>query len=240
MTKVRKENSNALEYVCPECGETFEEGSEECSSCGIEFDWSEELEYLCPECGTVVDPDQDQCPGCAAKFSKEENGDVLIEYEPDKDPLTDEEMLEAAISEVTVHPVEKVTFGRTSFLQAAETPEIVPMKKAVASRREVDLADPSRTSATGAAIGEDLHEGPKLYPGGFTAIGILFIAIAIAALVFTIVMARYDTWIQGATEESMGDDQRMLFYAGLVVFAGCILAAVADLLRTPKGARSTD
>ncbi len=31
-----------------------------------------------------------------------------------------------------------------------------------------------------------------------------------------------------------------LFYAGLVVFAGCILVAVADLLRTPKGARSAD
>ena len=238
MTQVRKENSDALEYVCPECGETFEEGSEECSSCGIEFDWSEELEYLCPECGTVVDPDQDRCPGCAAKFSKEENGDVIIEYEPDKAPPTVEEMLEAAISEVTVHPVEKVSFGTTTYLHPAETPEKVPMKKAVASRREEDQAVSSRTAS--AAVDEDLNEGPKLYPGGFTAIGILFIVIAIAALVFTVVMARYDTWVQGAAEESMGDNQKMLFYAGLVVFAGCILAAVADLLRTPKGTRGTD
>ncbi len=238
MTQVRKENSDALEYVCPECGETFEEGSEECSSCGIEFDWSEELEYLCPECGTVVDPDQDRCPGCAAKFSKEENGDVIIEYEPDKAPPTVEEMLEAAINEVTVHPVEKVSFGTTTYLHPAETSEKVPMKKAVASSREEDQAGSSRTAS--AAVDEDLKEGPKLYPGGFTAIGILFIVIAIAALVFTVVMARYDTWVQGAAEESMGDNQKMLFYAGLVVFAGCILAAVADLLRTPKGARGTD
>ncbi len=68
----------------------------------------------------------------------------------------------------------------------------------------------------------------------------MIIVIAIVALVFTIVMARYDTWVQGAAEESMGDNQKMLFYAGLVVFAGCILVAVADLLRTPKGARGTD
>jgi predicted RNA-binding Zn-ribbon protein involved in translation (DUF1610 family) len=239
MTKVRKENSNALEYVCPECGETFEEGSADCSSCGMEFDWSEELEYLCPECGTVVDPDQDRCPGCAAKFSKEENGDVLIEYEPDKDPLTVDEMLEAAINEVTIHPVEKVSYGRTTFLNPPDAPVKLPMKKAVASSREVDRAGPSRTTAASAAVDEDLHEGPKLYPGGFTAIGMLFIAIAIVALVFTIVIARYDTWIQGAAEESMGDNQMMLFYAGLVVFAGCILAAVVDLLRTPKSVRST-
>ena len=68
MPHVRKENSNSLEYVCPECGETFDEGAESCRSCGIEFDWSEEMEYLCPECGTVVDPDQARCPGCSARF----------------------------------------------------------------------------------------------------------------------------------------------------------------------------
>ncbi len=238
MTQVRKENRDALEYVCPDCGETFEEGSEECSSCGMEFDWSEELEYLCPECGTVVDPDEDRCPGCAAKFSKEENGDVLIEYEPDTDPPTDEEMLEAAISEVTVHPVEKASFGRTTYLHPSGVPKKGPMKKEVASNHVVDRTDPSPTAD--AAKDEDLYKGPKLYPGGFTVVGILFIVIAIMALLFTIVMARYDTWVQGAAEESMGDNQRMLFYSGLAVFAGCIMVAVVDLLRTPKGAHGTD
>jgi len=238
MTQVRKENRDALEYVCPDCGETFEEGSEDCSSCGMEFDWSEELEYLCPECGTVVDPDEDRCPGCAAKFSKEENGDVLIEYEPDTDPPTVEEMLEAAITEVTVHPVEKATFGRTSYLHPHETSKKRPIKSEVANHRVEDKDEPSPTAD--AVEDEDLYEGPKLYPGGFTAMGMLFIAIAIMALLFTIVMARYDTWVQGAAEESMGDNQRMMFYAGLVVFAGCIMAAVVDLLRTPKGARGTD
>jgi predicted RNA-binding Zn-ribbon protein involved in translation (DUF1610 family) len=240
MTQVRKENSDSLEYVCPECGETFEEGSKECSSCGVEFDWSEELEYLCPECGTVVDPDQDRCPGCAAKFSKEENGDVTIEYEPDADPPTVEEMLEAAISEVTVHPVEKVSFGKTTYLHPAEVPEEGPVKMKDASSRKEGQAGSPRTASDAVDEGLALNEGPKRYPGGFTAIGILFVAIAILALVFTIVMARYDTWVQGAAEESMGENQKMLFYAGLVVFAGCIMVAVADLLRTPKGARGTD
>lgn len=69
--------------------------------------------------------------------------------------------------------------------------------------------------------------------------GLVFVTMALMALLFTIVMARYDTWIQGAAEESMGDNQRMLFYAGLVAFTLFIVVAVADLLRTPKG-RGTD
>jgi RNA polymerase subunit RPABC4/transcription elongation factor Spt4 len=130
MTKVRKENSDALEYVCPECG-------------------------------TVVDPDQERCPGCSAKFSKEENGDVLIEYEPDKDPPTVDEMLEAAINEVTVHPVEKVSYGRTAYLNAPETPKKVPKVKAVTSISEEVQTGPSHTALT-AAIDEDLQVGPSI------------------------------------------------------------------------------
>ena len=104
MPNVRKENSKSLEYVCPECGETFDEGAAECAGCGIEFDWSEEMEYLCPQCGTVVDPDQARCPGCAAEFSMDGNGEYTIEYEPEAPPASEEDMLDAAIDEALVRP----------------------------------------------------------------------------------------------------------------------------------------
>ena len=236
MAKVRRENSDVLEYVCPECGETFDEGAERCSSCGLEFDWSEELEYLCPECGTLVDPDSAQCPGCSAKFSKEENGDVLIEYEPDDTPPTVEEMLDAAIDEVMVHPVETVTYGRTVF----EPPEMEEStKEGPGPSTETARATKAR-DGTEATADEGVYEGPKLYPGGFTRVGLVFVTLAIMALVFTVVMARYDTWIQGEAVESMGDNQRMMFFAGLGIFAICILIAVADLLRAPKRAKDID
>ena len=237
MRQVRKENVGSLEYVCPECGETFEEGAERCSNCGLEFDWSEELEYLCPECGTVVDPDQDRCPGCGARFSKESNGDVLIEYEPEEVPPTVDELLEAAIHESIVHPVTAVP---------EDKPKGAPVTR---KSRTVSL----RTEKAGPAVSEPAKEAsavpleaqespalPHLYPGGFTALGLTFVIIAILALIFTLVMARYDTWVQGAAEESMGDNQRMMFFAGLVAFAICILVAIVDLLRSPKGVLSGD
>lgn len=234
MTEVRKENSEALEYVCPECGETFEEGADECSGCGIEFDWSDEMEYLCPECGTVVDPDISRCPGCAARFSKEGNGDVLIEYEPDRDPPTVDEMLAAAIDESIIRPESEVEpevepEAEGSVIVQRQTPE----RKALA---EVPLAASTvKTPKAAVAATDEVVDQPRLYPGGFTIVGLVFVTMAMVALLFTITVARYDTWVQGATEENMGDNQLMYFYAGLVAFTVFIVIAVMDLLRTPKG-----
>ncbi len=241
MPNVRKENSNSLEYVCPECGETFDEGAEECASCGIEFDWSEEMEYLCPECGTVVDPDQARCPGCAAKFSMEDGGQITIEYEPEAPPASEEDMLDAAIDEALVRPngtivrseeMEEDVAGRGLGITAGPEPEPEPEPEEAA---QAGSAPPEEVPAGADAVGPY----PRLYPGGFTLMGLVFAILALLALAFSIVMARYDTWIQGAAEESMGDDQLMFFYAGLVAFTLCTIIAVADLLRTPK-ARSSD
>jgi DNA-directed RNA polymerase subunit RPC12/RpoP len=227
MSEVRKENGDALEYVCPECGATFAEGVEECASCGLEFDWSEELEYLCPECGTMVDPDQARCPGCGAKFSMEANGDVLIEYEPEVEQPSVEELLEAAIDEVRVRPEgEPEPTG-----EQAPVDEVKAPVRAVEARAksEVPAARPKPTVEVDVVP----VEAPKLYPGGFTALGVVFITLAVLSLVFTVLMARYDTWIQGAAEESMGDNQRMGFLAGLIGFSVFMVVAVYDLLRSP-------
>ncbi len=232
MAHVRKESSNSLEYVCPECGDTFEEGSEHCISCGLEFDWSEEMEYLCPECGTVVDPDQARCPGCGAKFSMHAEGELLIEFEPDAPRRSVIDMLEEAIDEVIIRP--NGTIVEVEALKpptgegpSGEGPPSVgagPDDAATGHVEKVEAVDP-----------EDLPGMARLYPGGFTLAGLVFVVLAVMALLFTVVMARYDTWIQGASEESMGDNQRMMFYGGLAAFALFIVIAVADLLRTPRG-----
>ena len=231
MAQVRKENSNSLEYVCPECGETFDEGAEDCASCGMEFDWSEEMEYLCPECGTVVDPDQARCPGCGAMFSMHSDGEITIEYELEGPPASDQDLLEAAIDESIIKP-------NGTIVMSEETEEVVnlgtvePMAKVIA---------PEQTEPQPAAQSEEVPAAdaveayPRIYPGGFTLVGLVFAILALLALAFTIVVGRYDTWVQGAAEESMGDNQMMLFYAGLSAFAISILIAVVDLLRTPKG-----
>jgi len=243
MPNVRKENSKSLEYVCPECGETFDEGAAECAGCGIEFDWSEEMEYLCPQCGTVVDPDQARCPGCAAEFSMDGNGEYTIEYEPEAPPASEEDMLDAAIDEALVRP--NGTIVRPEEMEEDVADRGLGVTAGPGPGPEPE-PEPEETEQAGSVPPEEVPAGaeavgpyPRLYPGGFTLMGMVFVILALLALAFSIVMARYDTWVQGAVEESMGDDQLMFFYAGLVAFTVSTIIAVADLLRTPK-ARSTD
>jgi DNA-directed RNA polymerase subunit RPC12/RpoP len=238
LPEVRKENSDTLDYVCPECGDTFEEGAEECASCGLEFDWTEEMEYLCPECGTVVDPDQARCPGCSAKFSMHDDGEITIEYEPDKPPATDEALLEAAIDEVIVRPNGVAVLSEEDDddvkelgLSDAAPPPTVP-ENVPEPAPEVEAPTEAKTNGRAKASAEATY--PRLYPGGFTLVGMVFIVLALLALVFTIVVARYDTWIQGASEESMGDNQLTMFYAGLAAFTVFVMIAIIDLLKTPR------
>jgi predicted RNA-binding Zn-ribbon protein involved in translation (DUF1610 family) len=232
MAQVRKENSNSLEYVCPECGETFDEGAEDCASCGMEFDWSEEMEYLCPECGTVVDPDQAQCPGCSAMFSMDGDGEITIEYEPEGPRASDQDLLEAAIDESIIRPNGTMILTEEAEKEVVNLGTVAPMAKVIAPEQ----TEPQPVAHSEGVPAADADEAyPRLYPGGFTLVGLVFAILAILALAFTIVVARYDTWVQGAAEESMGDNQMMLFYASLSAFAISILIAVVDLLRTPKG-----
>jgi RNA polymerase subunit RPABC4/transcription elongation factor Spt4 len=227
-----------LEYVCPECGGTFSEGDSECPTCHVEFDWSEELEYLCPECGTIVDPDQDICPGCEAKFSKDANGEMVIEYEPDPEPPTVDQLLDTAINEVMVRPngtpdVPEVEEEE----EEKEGPEAISFEDLEATEEGGEESEDGPALAT-SEIQDSPDEGTdqisELYPGGFTKLGILFLFLALISLVFTVFMARYDTWIQGAAEESMGTNQKYGFLAGLGGFTVFILMAVYDLMRAPK------
>jgi predicted RNA-binding Zn-ribbon protein involved in translation (DUF1610 family) len=233
MAQVRKENTESLEYVCPECGNTFDEGADMCDSCGIEFDWTEEMEYLCPECGTVVDPDQSRCPGCAAKFSMHSDGELTIEFEPDAPPATVEDLLDAAIDESIVRP-------NGTIVRSEDMEEEVPTLGDGPARPPDDGEEPEDEALDPVEAAPDephVDTSPpyvRLYPGGFTLVGFVFAILALLALAFTIVVARYDTWVQGAAEESMGDNQLMIFYMGLAAFAVFIFIAVADLLRTPR------
>jgi predicted RNA-binding Zn-ribbon protein involved in translation (DUF1610 family) len=236
MPHFRKEASDSLEYVCPECGSTFVEAAEHCTSCGLEFDWTEEMEYLCPECGTVVDPDQARCPGCGATFSMHGDGEITIEYEPEKPRATDQDLLEAAIDESIVRPNGTVVL--TDLMEDSDQDPGIPGTEA----REEPEGPPDVSQPGSIAESKDVpaieratRAYPRLYPGGFTLVGFVFAVMALMALAFTIVVARYDTWVRGAVEESMGDKQLMLFYLGLSVFAIFIIIAVADLLRTPRG-----
>ena len=240
MVDLLKDDDEPLEYECPECGASFKEGTPECSGCGLRFEWSEEPVYECPECGVEVEPHNTDCPACGSEFTIDENGDVLIEHVEAPGPVSVDELLDLAIDEVRVKvernweemgtPSEEPDDPEGPDTGDAGSPGAVNELEVTESvlSEDADAADarPSKTV--------DVMAYPKLCPGGFTLMGIVFVSTAIAALVFSIVMARYDTWIQGAAEESMGADQRMGFIVGLLGFTAFTILAVYDLLRMPR------
>jgi hypothetical protein len=148
-------------------------------------------------------------------------------------------LLEAAIDEAIVRPNGVTLLSEDAEddvpelgLAGASTPSTAPPEP---PKPALELEDLAKVSSLAGAEAPAEATYPRLYPGGFTLVGMVFVVLALMALVFTIVVARYDTWIQGAAEESMGDNQMTMFYAGLVAFTVFLIIAVIDLLRTPKG-----
>lgn len=63
------ENSEDLDFRCPECGASVDGVAETCPECNAEF---KEGEYECPVCGTGVTADAKLCMACNEKFEDEE------------------------------------------------------------------------------------------------------------------------------------------------------------------------
>ena len=78
---------------------------------------------------------------------------------------------------------------------------------------------------------------PRLYAGLFSVVGLAFIVLTVAALVATILALRWDTWINGAAEESIGDRQALFVYLGVAGTVVCAIVSFVDVLRNRKGKR---
>lgn len=62
------ENSEDMEFKCPECGVSVNGTAQECLSCGAEF---KEGEYQCPVCSSTVTADTKVCFVCGEVFEDE-------------------------------------------------------------------------------------------------------------------------------------------------------------------------
>jgi len=67
----------------------------------------------------------------------------------------------------------------------------------------------------------------------FSRAGLACVLLTAVAFVGTVVLMRWDTWVRGAAEDVIGDDQRMLIYAGAVATTVLALMAILDILRGP-------
>ena len=65
----------------------------------------------------------------------------------------------------------------------------------------------------------------------FTRLGLVLMLLTCLAFIGTILLMRWDTWVQGASVDSIGDDQRMLIYAGSVATTALAILAILDILK---------
>jgi len=65
----------------------------------------------------------------------------------------------------------------------------------------------------------------------FTRLGLVLMMLTGLAFLATILLMRWDTWVQGAAEDSIGDDQRVLIYAGAVATAAFAILAILEIFR---------
>lgn len=222
------------EYKCPECGAMFTEGATHCPECALVLDWTEEAEYECPDCSALVGPDMDLCPECGVQF-------IIEDEEPEEErPKTEDELLEEAVAETLVvpepapekEPPEEEEEAPPEEMAASEeeAEEEAPPEEMAAPEEEGEEGPAAEAPAVAEALPPEAY--PKLYPGGFSKLGVASISIAALSLVFTLVMIKYDTWIRGVATETVGQTQMFLIMLGLAAFAMSMLVSIYDLLRS--------
>ena len=78
-------------------------------------------------------------------------------------------------------------------------------------------------------------KGLKRYVG-LSIIGLVFALLTVVAIIGTVVLLNYDTWIDGADENNIGDTQIMYIYGAVAGIVVCALIVVFDFVRNRKAA----
>jgi hypothetical protein len=170
-------------------------------------------EYKCPECGETITEGMKFCPGCEMELQWEDETEEMVdELLEDIEQPTAESESEAPAYDPSP-PVEE-----PSPAEAEEAPEPVV---------EEPYEEPEP---------EPIAAAPVEKGGPLSKLGIAFIVLTIVAIVATLLAAKYDTWIQGASEESVGDRQQLFIYLGIVGIIVCAVIATFDMIRYRKKA----
>jgi len=180
----------------------------------------DETEFECPECGALFTEGTVKCPGCGMDFEWDEEEEVDAEASVDE-LLGDieQDVADAGVGEV---PVGEAIEGEE---EAPEPePELEPEPEPEPELEPEPEPEPEPMPAVAAKA-----------KGGLPMLGLIFMGLAVVALVGTLVIANYDVWIQGAAEESMGDRQQMFVYLGIV---GVIVCGAIGMLFTMRGKKA--
>lgn len=177
-----------------------------------------EMEYMCPECGAPLPPGARFCTTCDAEFEWEEDADPI-------DKLLGEiaDPGEAGWGEDEESPEEEAVAGE-GLLEEIPPEEIppgqVPPEEIPTEETPPEEAPPATPR--------------RLYGGVLSVLGLALAALTVAALVATVLALRWDTWVGGAAEESIGDYQVRYVYLGATGTVACAVLTVVDVLRNRR------
>ncbi len=194
----------------------------------------QEEQFECPECGKLFGAGTTTCPGCGMAFEwdeeqTEEALDELIEQVKETDhvetgseydPSPGPEVVEAPASDEVTEP---------SYDPTPE-PEVVA---SAASYEEMEAPAEVPSEVPTEQVPMALEE-PVAKKKALSMLGIAFAVLAVVSVIGLMVVLNYDTWINGAEENSIGDTQMMYVYLAVVAVIVCILVVVFDFMRNRK------
>ena len=210
-----------LEYECPECGASLPAGTKFCTACKAEIDWgggeNDAVDEILEDITKSMEPEEEA----------DEEGPEVPQEATEEESMAPEE----AVEEEPEAPEEAIEEESKAPEEAVEEEPVLP---------EEEVPEELEETPPGEML-EDVppvaHKRPKLYGGLFSVVGLAFIVLTVAALIATILALRWDTWINGAAEESIGDRQALFVYLGVAGTAVCAIVSVVDVLRNRKGQR---
>lgn len=217
------------DYQCPDCGAFFKEGARECPGCGTGLDWDEpddqpetDIDKIIKEVTEGLESSEEAAPAGPGDVEDAPSEDAADGKEPDGvatdgpeegTPEDDEEEPEQSEEELEEEPEEP--------LDESEEPEEEPEEPGEPTEPAVPVV-----------------KGTKLYAGKFSILGLVFLSFAILAIMSLVILYNWDTWINGADVESIGDNQKMMINLAIVGTVVCLIISAFDVLRSGRAARS--
>ena len=181
--------------------------------------------FECPECGSLFNAGTKNCPGCGMEFE------------------WDEEETEEALDEL-IEQVEEEAEARDPDADLPKTPMLEPEVEPPYAAPEPEYAPEPAPELE--PVPEPAYEEPEPSAPAMDAppkkgkalstLGMVFALLTVVAIIGTVVLLNYDTWIDGADENNIGDTQIMYVYGAVAGIVVCALIVVFDFMKNRKAA----
>ncbi len=185
-------------------------------------------EYACPECDATVEPDWAACPNCGVEFSA---------------PGEDKAPAASAAPETSSQAPPDAAGGEDELgteldelereIEAATPPEVAEEPEGAAPPEPEAKMERAESPGWKAAGAEAAGRSPLARLGGI--VGTFGVLLLIGGAIGALIAMNYDTWVQGASVNSIGGTQQMAI-AGMAAAAVAGAALVLIVRRRPHPA----